>query len=743
MPNRIWSPLKPATGCLVALSLAGCGGAGPRAAVFTPATTVATGCGTPAAAAGPTARPAYAPTSGPTLTPSTYAFQSNPSGIAVSINGTAAGVTPFSTAPPFSNAPQTVQFGSGPNAYTVTIDQTGNGSHTIYYNQVTDTGSSSLSGTQSLSRRPAAISGESRRMVRSAAPSSVDPSGLYVRYDASRLGTAGVAQAEAEAGATGGADVLQTGTTVRGRIVRLAPGNDVETVTAQLRKNPAVLGVYPLHQRVSLTVTPCVASDPYFTGATVAKAQACGLACQWDMRDVHADYAWEYTHGASARIAIIDTGVDLNHPDLIPVVRYQATTVGGGVSSANGAGGNGAAQAAAQDSNGHGTNVAGIAAASTNDATGFAGVGYGTQVYAYRIFPPATGTSDSQSANTGDEALAITDAVRQGVDVINLSIGAAQSDPVAGPGFDQAEHDAVEAAIAAGVTVVAAAGNESATTLDVPAAYDGVLSVGAMALADGAANGSSFGGGSTASPIEYVASYSNAGPGLEVVAPGGDPTSAADVDYLHWIFNDSTSTAAFPADQCTPATSPDVCKSLFAGTSQATPHVSGAVALIQSALRERGIAPLAPAQMVALIEGTADNINDPRQGHGRLNVLRAMESALGVSPMTLTAPASSPAQFVAFAYTNSGAVNAAPAIADVFYRSGVPVSASGAFRIADIDPTQTTRYTVGVWLDANGDGKIDAGDQFGAAAVTCTASTACRIGTIAVAPITSASFALP
>jgi subtilisin family serine protease len=744
MPNRTWSTLKPATAWLVTLSLAGCGGAGPRAAVFTPATNAASGCGTSAAAAaGPTARPAFAPTSGPTLTPSSYAFQSNPSGIAVTIDNTPAGVTPFSTAPPFSNAPQTVQFGSGPNAYTVTIDQTGNGTHTIYYNQVTDTGSSALSGSQSVARRPAAIFSETRRMVRSSAPSSVDTSGLYVRYDTSRLGTASVAQAEAEAGAAAGADVLQTGSAVRGRVVRLAPGSDLATVSAQLRKNPAVLGVYPLHQRTSLTVTPCVASDPYFTGATIAKAQACALACQWDMREVHADYAWQYTHGASARIAIIDTGVDLNHPDLLPVVRYQATTVGGGVSSANGAGGNGAAQAAAQDTNGHGTNVAGIAAASTNDITGFAGVGYGTQVYAYRIFPPATGTSDQQSASTGDEALAITDAVRQGVDVINLSVGAAQNDPIAGPGFDQAEHDAVEAAIAAGVIVVAAAGNDSATTVDVPAAYDGVLSVGATSLADGQANGSGIGVGSSASPSEYVTSYSNAGPGLAVVAPGGDPTSAGDGDYLHWIFNDSTSTAALPADQCTPATFPDVCKSLFAGTSQATPHVSGAVALIQSALREHGLAPLTPAQMVALIEGTADNINDPRQGHGRLNVLRAIESALGVSPLTLTAPASSPAQFVAFAYTNSGAGNAAPAIADVFYRSGVPVSASGGFRIADIDPAQTTRYTVGVWLDANGDGKVDAGDQFGAAAGACTASVACRIGTIAVAPVTSASFVLP
>ncbi len=463
MPTRTWSPLKPVTACLVALSLAGCGGAGPRAAVFqvTPPPATSASCGTPAVAAQPTARPGYVPTTSPTLTPSSYTFQSNPSGIAVTINGSAAGVTPFTSSPAYSNTPQTVQFGTGAGAYTVTIDQTANGPHTIFYNQVTDTGSASLTGSQSVARHGAAIAGETRRAIRTSAPSTVAATGLYVRYDNAKAGSARIAQAEAAAGVTGGADVLQTGTAVRGRVVHVAPGADLAAVTAQLQKSPGVLGVYPLHQRFSLAVTPCVATDPYFTGTIVPKAIACALACQWDLRQIHSDYAWQYTHGASARIAVIDTGVDLTHPDISPVVRYQATTVGGGVNTAKGAGGNQAAYEAAQDTNGHGTNVAGIATASTNDSTGFAGVGYGTQLYAYRIFPPATGSSDGQSADTGDEALAITDAVRQGVDVINLSIGAAQNDPTAGPGFDQAEHDAVEAAIAAGVTVVAAAGNDS------------------------------------------------------------------------------------------------------------------------------------------------------------------------------------------------------------------------------------------------------------------------------------------
>ncbi len=98
------------------------------------------------------------------------------------------------------------------------------------------------------------------------------------------------------------------------------------------------------------------------------------------------------------------------------------------------------------------------------------------KLLAYDIFPDATATSDSQSACVSDEVSAIHDAVAAGADVISLSIGAAQ-DYGTDNGFDQSEHDAVEAAIAAGVTVVAAAGNDADggesgtphTVLDYPA----------------------------------------------------------------------------------------------------------------------------------------------------------------------------------------------------------------------------------------------------------------------------------
>ena len=677
-----------------------------RQVVTTLALPLAVACGGGGGSAPLPGATAFA-TPGTTPTPSAaaYTFASVPAGIAVTIDGAPAGVTPLVTSPPFSATVHTVQFGGGANPYTTVVDQTNtSGSRTVFYNAVADTGTAFMSGNQSVLRRPLAT----------ALPPAAVTNGVYVRYDAAKLAGRTIAAIERDAGAGDGFDVLSPVAAIRGRVVRPGAGSDAAALTAQLRGDPAVAGVYPLHARLALGATAQGPNDPHFSD-------------QWDLRRIFADYAWSYAHGQRAKIAIVDTGADLTHPDLAPLIAFAASSVGGKIDVSGGA---------AQDTNGHGTDVAGIATARTNDGTGFAGTAYGAQLYVYRAFPPATAASDLQQSDTGDEALAITDAVGRGVDVINLSLGAAQYALPAGSGFDQAEHDAIAAAIAAGVTVVAAAGNDGAATLDFPAAYDGVISTGASALHDG-------GTGSLANAFEYVASYSNSGPGLSVVAPGGDPPSPSDPDLLHWIFNDSTSTAAFAPDQCKAWTPPDVCKSLFAGTSQAAPHVSGAVALIQSALRLAGKSALTPAQMKALIEGTADNINDARQGHGRLNVLRAIESALGLPP-TLPPPASAPAQFVAFAYTNAGPVNAAPRIVDVSAPRGLAVSTTGTFRIADVDPAQTPgAYRIGVWLDANGDGVVDAGDQFGAASVTCTATAACKPGTIAVAPVTAAAFALP
>jgi len=171
-----------------------------------------------------------------------------------------------------------------------------------------------------------------------------------------------------------------------------------------------------------------------------------------------------------------------------------------------------------------------------------------------------------------------------------------------------------------------------------------VIAVGSSGYKDGQANGTNS-GATTGS--EYVTSYTQYGattvPGSVaswgIVAPGGDPSNAdlssTSTDYLHWIENIWTSTPfmSSPSDtnfegNC--ASSPEFgeagnCRTLIAGTSMATPHVAGAAALVLSV----NSAYQSPTKMFQLLCMTANNINDPNQGCGRLNVYRAVGTALG------------------------------------------------------------------------------------------------------------------
>jgi serine protease len=238
---------------------------------------------------------------------------------------------------------------------------------------------------------------------------------------------------------------------------------------------------------------------------------------------------------------------------------------------------------------------------------------------AYRVFPsdPSGGCENSTSpqceSNTLDEAAAINDAVAHGAKVINLSLGAA------GPcSSGDVEYQAVEKAIANNVVVVAAAGNESKSSLDCPAADPGVIAVGASTLSD-----------ATSPATEAIASYSNylssTGNGRYVVAPGGDPSGGGDNNFLHWIENIYSSTAVQPGT-CTPdlnatSSTPD-CRILIAGTSQATPHVAGVVSLIL-AVRPS----YTPAQVAAALCNSATDIGDAKQGCGRVDAAAAVAYA--------------------------------------------------------------------------------------------------------------------
>jgi subtilisin family serine protease len=452
------------------------------------------------------------------------------------------------------------------------------------------------------------------------------------------------------------------------RVVAVPTAGAAQTET-RLRTQVGVSSVAVTGERRYRTTTSAFyTSDPYFQGfqtffETAPYAESTRVPGQWDMHAIGLEHAYGYSvPGAgytstaaalgspSIKIAIIDTGEDASHPELSSKIVYQHCFL------TNEAGTSQSTGSFSTDEDGHGTDVSGIAAAASGNALGFTGAGGKAVIYAYRVFPTpddacAAGGNDPQcSAATQDIASSIADAIAQHVNVISMSLGGGGCD-THGNDSDSVEGAAIAEAIAANVIVVAASGNGAPSTSGVtaPGCDTGVIAAGATSLADGTPTGTSQTTGYTSStaaaatsanPVEYVASYSQFGsPAARlrnraawgIVAPGGDPAGDGDGDDLHWIENIWTTT---PFDgnfdgQCAPdfgSSSITDCRTLIAGTSMATPHVAGAAALI---LAVSGSTYATPAAMKQLLCSTADDLGDTHQGCGRLNLYRAMATALG------------------------------------------------------------------------------------------------------------------
>ena len=283
----------------------------------------------------------------------------------------------------------------------------------------------------------------------------------------------------------------------------------------------------PCYNQTCGPTKPVTVENPFAgAGATIVHPNG-----QTDLLAIHAAAAWSVTTGSpNDLVAVLDTGVDPNHPQLKGKVIIGPDVCADDRSLCS----------SPYDKNGHGTFVTGIIAAATNDGIGIAGLGWNTKVIDIKVL------DDTGSGNSMDEATGIYDAVSAGAKVINLSL---ESEPCSVDASDcgpnQDEESAVEYAVAHGVVVVAAAGNYDSTDAIYPADYPGVLSV-AASTDQGSVD--PVNGGPYLDFSEYGDAANIAAPGVNVLSTWYDGNYAEE-----------------------------------SGTSMAAPHVSAAAALIMAA----------------------------------------------------------------------------------------------------------------------------------------------------------------
>ena len=380
----------------------------------------------------------------------------------------------------------------------------------------------------------------------------------------------------------------------RGGVSRAAQQAILAATDASLQNTIAPIGL------VSLSVAP---GQEAITAATlrrrpdVAFAELDYLATadeapddpawgsQWSLTRIGLPEAWNVTTGSPGIIiAVVDSGLYLGHPDLTGKVWansgeipgnqidddangkvddvhgwhfYQQWTPGGYIPAGN---------AEVTDDYGHGTHVAGIAAAAANNGIGIAGISWGARVMPVKVL--------DQYGNGwySDIAAGIVFAADNGAKIINLSLGGAAASPTLCRAAAYAHQK--------GALLVAAAGNAGAAVL-YPAACDGVLAVAATDRAD------------------QRASFSNYGSQVDLAAPGVDI-------YSTWPWLDGYFT--------------------MSGTSMAAPHVSGVAALVWSRWSAWTDTEVSRRIMETAVDVDASGW-DPYTGWGRLDAAAALASS--------------------------------------------------------------------------------------------------------------------
>jgi thermitase len=345
---------------------------------------------------------------------------------------------------------------------------------------------------------------------------------------------------------------------------------DPNSAVAQLRRNPNVQFAEVNSQ--SKHILASAPNDPSYA-AQQWNLNNTGQAGGKPDADIDAPEGWAAAYGTDALgntlfpttlngpvIGIVDTGIDSSHPDLAGklVACANALTTLGVVSSGR-----------CSDDNGHGTHVSGIATARTNNGIGVAGTAPGSRIAMCKAL------NAGGVGFVADIAACMNWLRSQGVAVISMSIGG---------GASSTEQSAVTSIWNGGngTLMVAAAGNDSNSTLEYPAAYPEVVSVASTTNTDG------------------HSSFSNTNSDVEVAAPGSNVYST----YTNGVTHSYTS---------------------LSGTSMATPHAGGVAAMIK--LKNPSFT---AAQLRAALDAAVDDLGpagrDVTFGFGRLNLAKAMGS---------------------------------------------------------------------------------------------------------------------
>jgi serine protease len=356
----------------------------------------------------------------------------------------------------------------------------------------------------------------------------------------------------------------------------------------------------------SLRRMPGVAwAEPNYLVRALAVPDDQALPYQWHYPLIDLPAAWEITTGDPAVVvAVVDTGILAGHPDLAGQLLDGYDFVSDPAVAGDGDGvdpdpEDPGSPAGADPGSFHGTHVSGTVAARGDNGLGVTGVAYSARIMPLRALGAGGGGTSYDvgqairfAAGLANDSGALP---QQRADIINLSL--------AGGPFSRADQALIDEVRAAGVAVVAAAGNEASSLPAYPAAYDGVIAVSAV------------------DAQRRLAPYSNSGPHIDLAAPGGDNTVDLNGDgYPDGVLSTGGSGAGAEIE---------FVYSFLSGTSMAAPHVAGVLALMKSVNPA-----LTPEDIDALLvrgelsDDLGPGGRDDAYGHGLINARRAVLAAL-------------------------------------------------------------------------------------------------------------------